>query len=217
MSSSQIQIDILSDVVCPWCVLGYQRLERAIETLGLQDRVTIHWHPFELNPNMPAAGENLREHLANKYGTTLNGSIEARKRLTELGSAVGFSFDYFDEMRMFNTRKAHLLLQWAQIQDRQTALAKALFAAYFGQRQDISDTERLLELVESVGLNPEQARVVLDSSEVRQELADTEQHWLTQGFNGVPVMIFQNQQLLTGAQEIETYIDVLKSCINITE
>lgn len=189
MRPSEIQIDILSDVVCPWCVLGYKRLERAIGTLGLQDRVAVQWHPFELNPNMSAAGENHREHLANKYGTTFNGSIEARKRLTELGSAVGFSFDYFDEMRMFNTRKAHLLLQWAQTQNRQTALAEALFAAYFGRRQNISDTELLLELVESVGLNPDQARQVLESREAHQALSDAERSWLSQGFSGVPVMV----------------------------
>lgn len=217
MSSSEIQIDILSDVVCPWCVLGYKRLERAISTLGLQDRVAVQWHPFELNPNMSAAGENLREHLANKYGTTLNGSIEARKRLTELGSAVGFSFDYFDEMRMFNTRKAHLLLQWAQPQNRQTALAEALFAAYFGRRQDISDTELLLELAESVGLNPDQARQVLESSEARQALNDAERSWRSHGFSGVPVMVFQDQQVLTGAQEVETYFDVIKPFIDTIE
>lgn len=217
MRPSEIQIDILSDVVCPWCVLGYKRLERAIGTLGLQDRVAIQWHPFELNPNMPAKGENLREHLANKYGTTLNGSIEAKKRLTELGSAVGFSFDYFEEMRMFNTRKAHLLLQWAQTQNRQTALAEALFAAYFGRRQDISDTELLLELVESVELNPEQASLVLNSRSANQQLMDTEQSWLSRGFSGVPVMVFQGQQVLTGAQEVETYIDVIRPFIDTIE
>ncbi len=217
MSSSEIQIDILSDVVCPWCVLGYKRLERAIGTLGLQDRVVVRWHPFELNPNMSAAGENLREHLANKYGTTLNGSIEARKRLTELGSAVGFSFDYFDEMRMFNTRKAHLLLQWAQTQNRQTALAEALFAAYFGRRQDISDTELLLELVESVELNPEQASLVLNSRSANQQLIDAEHRWLSRGFRGVPAMVFQGQQVLTGAQEVETYIDVIRPFIDTIE
>lgn len=216
MRSSEIQIDILSDVVCPWCVLGYKHLERAIGTLGLQNRVAVQWHPFELNPNMPAGGENLREHLANKYGTTLNGSIEARKRLTELGSAVGFSFDYFDEMRMFNTRKAHLLLQWAQTQNCQNALAEALFVSYFGCRQDISDTAMLLELAESVGLNPDQARQVLESREALQALSVAERSWLSRGFSGVPVMVFQDQQVLTGTQEVETYIEILKSIINTT-
>lgn len=216
-ADARITIDILSDVVCPWCVLGYRRLKRAIEILGLQKRVVTEWHPFELNPDMPASGENLRAHLANKYGTTLNGSIEARKRLTELGKAVGFDFDYFDDMQMLNTRKAHLLLQWAQTHGSQTSLSEAFFSAYFSCRRDISDTAVLLDLIDSEGLSPDEARSALDSTEANKALVHAELSWRSRGFTGVPVMVFQKKQVLIGAQEVETYIDILQSFKTITD
>lgn len=211
MTDRKIVIDILSDVVCPWCVIGYKRLLTAIRQLGLENDVVIRWHPFELNPRMPASGENLRQHLANKYGTTLNASIEARKRLAALGQEVGFKFNYFDEMKMLNTRKAHILLQWAADQGKQTELAEAIFSAYFLNREDISSAEVLLNSVKSIGLGPEAAHDVLQNSDYEEEVIDTERRWLSRGFQGVPVIIFDDKKILAGAQEISTYINTLKT------
>jgi len=211
MAEQKIPIDILSDVVCPWCVIGYKRLSTAIHDLGLENDVVIRWHPFELTPHMPASGENLRQHLANKYGTTLNGSIEARKRLAALGEEVGFKFNYFDEMKMFNTRKAHILLRWGAEQGKQTELAEAIFSAYFLNREDISSTEVLLNSVKSIGLGPEAAHDVLQNSDYEEEIIDTERRWLSRGFQGVPVIIFGDKKILAGAQEISTYINALKA------
>ncbi|SHE60249.1 Predicted dithiol-disulfide isomerase, DsbA family [Microbulbifer donghaiensis] len=211
METRSIAIDILSDVVCPWCAIAYKRLSLAIRQAELEDDTVIRWHPFELNPQMPAAGENLRQHLAGKYGTTLNGSIEARKRIAQLGKEVGFSFDYFDEMKMFNTREAHLLLQWAAPLGRQNALAEALFAAYFSKRQDISDSATLLKLVEVVGLDPLAAAEVLQDPAHVTALEQAEQRWLSQGFRGVPAIVIGGKELLSGAQETATYLHALQT------
>ena len=99
---SRVRIDIVSDVVCPWCVIGFKQLEKALELTAIA--AEIDWHPFELNPHMAEEGENLREHLAAKYGTTREESIRARARLTELGDELGFTFNYSDDMRMYNKR-----------------------------------------------------------------------------------------------------------------
>ena len=98
-----LQIDIVSDVVCPWCIIGYKQLLKALAAMPGQFDVTINWHPFELNPAMPDAGQDLREHIALKYGTSARQSLSARNRLTELGESLGFTFDYFEGMRMVNT------------------------------------------------------------------------------------------------------------------
>lgn len=201
----ELRIDIVSDVVCPWCIIGYKRLEKALATFA--DRITpkIVWHPFELNPQMPAEGQNLREHLAKKYGTTKQGSIEARRNLTSLGAALGFTFNYFDEMRMFNTFKAHQLLFWAAGSSLQTALKLRLFRAYFGEQQDISDTDVLLKLVAEVGLDQEQAKDALKQDGLARAVRAEEHQWLERGIRGVPAIIFNERTLVSGAQEVETF------------
>ena len=204
-----ITINILSDVVCPWCVIGYYRLRSAIERLSLEDRTVIRWHPFELNPSMSEQGENLRDHLAAKYGTTLNGSIQARKRLTELGHEVGFQFNYFDDMRMWNTRNAHLLLNWAETTGRQTDLKEALFKAYFSEQKDISSSDVLLNLLDQLQLDRAAAEETLQSSSALSSLIEMERKWLSGGFHGVPVVIINGDEILQGAQEIETYCQAL--------
>ena len=118
----KLKIDIVSDVVCPWCTIGYKRLEKAIVELGLQDEIEIEWQAFELNPNMPAEGQNVIEHITEKYGSTLAQQEESQQRMTEIGKELGFTFDYYDEMRMANTFDAHVLLDYAKKFDKQTEL-----------------------------------------------------------------------------------------------
>lgn len=208
-----LKIDILSDVVCPWCVIGYKRLQKAIQELQLEDKVSIEWHPFELNPQMSSEGENLRSHLAAKYGTTLEGSIAARKRLTELGQEVGFQFKYFDEMRMYNTRKAHLLIHLAKEKGLQRAMSEALFEAYFSNQKDISDTEELIKVAVQVGFNEAEVRYVLNDRSLTEKLQSVQGKWLSNDFHGVPAFIFNYGVTLTGAQEINTFKSVLTRVI----
>ena len=206
--SQPIRVDIVSDVVCPWCAIGYYQLARAVQETGID--VDIHWHPFELNPNMVEEGENLREHLAAKYGTTLEGSIEARARLTEMGAALGFTFNYADDMRMYNTFRAHQLIDWAEEQGRAHDAKLALFAAFFTRRENVADTQVLVEVASQIGLDRDAARQTLDSGERADKVREKEQFWTSRGVQGVPAMIFERQHHVTGAQGEENYANVLK-------
>lgn len=209
MSKTQINIDIVSDVVCPWCVIGYGRLKAALANFDTKFDVNIVWHPFELNPSMPKEGENLRQHLSKKYGTTLEGSIRARAMLTEEGKKVGFKFNYFDEMKMLNTHQCHQLLHWAKESDLQNQLAEALFEHFFSDRGTFT-TPELIHVVETVGLNSQQAMSVLTNNSYSKEVKLIEEHWHQKGIHGVPLFIFNGEQALSGAQEVATFERVLK-------
>ncbi|MEZ5627413.1 MAG: DsbA family oxidoreductase, partial [Rhodocyclaceae bacterium] len=154
-----LRIDIVSDVVCPWCVIGFRQLAGALAASGTAHE--IRWHPFELNPGMPPEGQNLREHLIEKYGTTPAQSEESRARITEIGAELGFAFRFADDMRMHNTFNAHQLLHWADQHGDQHALEEALFAAHFSDRRDLSDPAVLADVAASVGLDRDEAGAVL--------------------------------------------------------
>lgn len=202
-----LRVDIVSDVVCPWCVIGYHQLAHAANATGVA--IDVHWHPFELNPNMVQEGENLREHLAAKYGTTLEGSIKARARLTEMGAALGFEFNYADDMRMVNTFRAHQLIDWAEDQGRAHDMKLALFAAFFTQREDLNNVDFLADVAASIGLDRDTARAMLESSERAESVRKKERFWTSRGVTGVPAMIFNHQHIVTGAQGEETYTNIL--------
>ena len=203
-----IRIDIVSDVVCPWCIIGYKQLERALGESGVT--AELGWHPFELNPQMSEEGENLREHLAAKYGTTPEGSRQARARLTELGAELGFAFNYADDMRMYNTFRAHQLLHWAGTQGRQHALKMALFAAFFTHRRDVNDIEVLAEVAALIGLPKASALAVLTEGRFAEAVREEEAFWTSRGITGVPAMVFDQRYLLVGAQGAETYKRILE-------
>lgn len=205
---AQIRIDIVSDVVCPWCIIGYKQLERALGEADLD--AEIHWHPFELNPDMPPEGENLREHVAAKYGTTPEGSRKARDRLTELGAELGFAFDYADDMRMVNTFRAHQLLHWAETQGRQHDLKMALFGAFFTRRRDVSDPDVLADTAAAVGLDRDEALAVLADGRAAGAVREVQRFWAARGIEGVPAMVFDRRLLVVGAQGVENYGAVLR-------
>ena len=206
--TTPIRIDIVSDVVCPWCIIGYKQLERALqETKTAAD---IHWHPFELNPQMAQEGENLREHLAAKYGTTPEGSRRARARLTELGAELGFVFDYTDDMRMVNTFRAHQLLKWAEEHGRGHDLQMALFAAFFAERLDLNDPAVLARVAALIGLDGDEALAVLTDGRYAEDVRQDEQFQISRGIEGVPAMIFDEKYLVVGAQGVDNYRSILE-------
>ncbi len=206
--SSDLTVDIVSDVVCPWCIVGYKQLEQAMAQTGLA--VAVRWHPFELNPQMPEEGEDLREHLAAKYGTTPEQSAAARDRLTALGASLGFAFDYADDMRMVNTFRAHQLLHWAAAQGRQHDLKMQLFTAFFSHRRDVNDPQVLADEAAAIGLDRDEALAVLDDGRFADEVRADEQLWTSRGVNGVPAMIFNRRYLVTGAQGVDNYVSVMQ-------
>ena len=204
-----LKIDIVSDVVCPWCTIGYKRLEKAITELGVEDQVDITWQPFELNPNMPAEGQNVNEHITEKYGSTTAQQNESKKMMTEAGAELGFKFDYFDEMRMVNTFDAHVLLEYAKDFGKQTELKMTLTKAFFSDRKDVSTKAVLKEALLSVGLDADKALAKLDDEAARSAVRDQQNYWKNLGVNSVPTIVFNRKSAVTGAQPVATFKQVL--------
>lgn len=205
----KLKIDIVSDVVCPWCTIGYKRLEKAIEELGIEDQIQIEWQPFELNPNMPAEGQNIIEHITEKYGSTKEQLKESQERMVAAGEELGFKFDYFDEMRMSNTFDAHVLLEYAKRFNKQTALKMRLTSSFFSERKDVSKREVLKQALVDVGLDATEALLELENKEARTQIRDKQNEWKGMGVNSVPTIVFDRKSAVTGAQSISTFKQVL--------
>ncbi|KAJ01850.1 DsbA family oxidoreductase [Sulfitobacter mediterraneus] len=202
-----VQIDIVSDVMCPWCIVGFKQLEQALGMTGVG--AYIRWHPFELNPAMPPEGQNLTEHIAEKYGASAEQSAQNRKHLADLGQSLGFAFNFGPDSRIVNTFAAHQLLDWAQEHGLQHPLKMALFAAHFQDGKDVSTQEVLLDTAQSVGLDRDAAAEVLESGSHAEETRARQQFWTSRGISGVPSMVFAGKYLLTGAQGAENYAQML--------
>ncbi len=203
-----LRIDIVSDVVCPWCIIGYKQLQQAIADTGIATE--LEWHPFELNPQMAEEGEDLREHLAAKYGTTPEESVQARAKLSDLGRELGFTFNFTDESRMHNTFKAHQLLHWAGEQERKHDLEMALFAAHFSHGRNIGDVEVLADIAAETGLDRDEAAAVLADGRYAKPVREAEQFWVSKGIRGVPAVIFDLKHLATGAQGVANFTAMLR-------
>jgi predicted DsbA family dithiol-disulfide isomerase len=208
-----ITLDIISDAVCPWCIIGYRRLEQAISEMGIQDKVAIAWQPFELNPNMPADGEDLSAHLAQKYGMTPEECIRTLTNMTKLGAELGFTFDYFEGMKMVNTRDVHILLDYAKEVGKQTVLMLRLFEAFFGERKNIADRHVLTQEIQRVGLLVDEALARLDDAAAREHVQAQETYWRDSGVSAVPTMVFNHSSSLTGAQPVDVYKQVLAALV----
>lgn len=206
--SQKLRIDIVSDVVCPWCIIGYRQLATALEATGTPHE--IHWHPFELNPDMPAEGQTLRDHVAEKYGTTKEQSEDSRVKMTEIGADVGFEFRFADDMRMHNTFNVHQLLHWADQQGRMHDLKQALFTAHFTNRRNLSDDSVLADVAAEIGLERAEALAVLEDQRYATDVRTAENSSLSKGISGVPAMIFNRRHLVTGAQGVENYTRILE-------
>lgn len=207
--SNKLKIDIVSDVVCPWCIIGYKRLEKAISELGIQDKVEIEWQPFELNPHMPAEGQDLQEHIAQKYGSTTEQQKRSQEQLTQLGAELNFKFNFFDGMKMVNTRDAHILIDYAKENGKQTELNLRLISAFFSEQKDIINREVLIQELESIGLNGDEALARLEKKEAREHVKKQENYWQSRGVSAVPTIVFNGTSGLTGAQPVDVYKQVL--------
>ena len=214
-SKEPLRIDIVSDVVCPWCVVGYKQLDEALKQT--QTDYEIHWHPFELNPNMPAEGQNMREHIIEKYGSSAQESDASRVRITEAGAEVGFDFNFTDDMRMHNTFNLHQLLHWAQPQGRMHDLKQALFTAHFTEGRNISNNEVLADIAAEIGLDRTEAVAVLEDQRFAQDVRELEQHWQRQGVQSVPAIIFNERHLVSGAQGVENFTSILKQLADMPD
>ncbi|MFN3619332.1 DsbA family oxidoreductase [Sphingorhabdus sp.] len=211
-----LRIDIVSDVVCPWCIIGLKQVEKALTLVGQEIAAETHWHPFELNPNMPPEGEDTAEHIARKYGSTPEQSRANRQRLSGIGDSVGFAFNYGDGMRIYNTFNAHKLLTifgsergWRA----QTALKTALFTAYFQDRRDVSDVETLCDIAEAQGMDRAVALAWINDAALTTSVRAVMAHWTDQNITGVPAIIFDQKYMVPGAQSAETFADVINKVL----
>ncbi|MCC3304312.1 DsbA family protein [Sneathiella sp. HT1-7] len=205
--TTPLRIDIVSDVMCPWCIIGYQQLARALEATGTAH--DIHWHPFELNPEMPPEGQNTREHIIEKYGSTPEQSAQSREQMTKLGTDLGFDFRFTEDMRMHNTFNAHQMLHWADKQGRKNDLKMALFTAHFTEGRDLSDMAVLADVAGETGLDRTEALAVLEEQRFASDVRQEQNFWIQQGIRGVPAMVFDQKHLITGAQGVDNYTKIL--------
>ncbi len=208
--TTALRIDFVSDVACPWCAVGLKSLEQALEKLQGEVSAEIHFQPFELNPNMPPGGQDIVEHLAQKYGSTPAQLAQNQERLRERGEELGFIFDLQKRTRIYNTFDAHRLLHWAEGQGKQRELKHALLRAYFTDGRDPSDREVLVNVAGSVGLNAQEAAAVLDSGQYAQEVREAEQFFQRQGIQAVPSVIIDRQYLIQGGQPVEAFEQALR-------
>ncbi|VWX56197.1 DsbA family oxidoreductase [Sphingorhabdus sp. 109] len=206
-----ITVDIVSDVVCPWCIIGYKKLEKAMEQFEGQARFELSWHAFELNPSMPPEGQDIGEHMAQKYGATPEQSKANRDRLRSAGSALDFEFNHGEKMRMVNTFDAHRLLHWAGETGKQTALKLALFKAHFTDGRNVSDHETLVEIATSVGLDEKRARDLLATDMFAAEVRAVEAEWQDRFITGVPAFIFNKKFMVPGAQEVDVFANIIEN------
>jgi len=207
--TNKIKIDIISDVVCPWCLIGYKRLEHAMKELGVEDKFELVWHPFELNPTMSLEGEDAVSYLAHKYTMSVDQVKSTQASISKNGAEMGFTFNYYDGMKTVNTRNAHILLDFAKEFGKQTELKVRLFSAHFSEKKDISNRLVLGELVQSIGLDKDMFLAKLDEESARKKVQDAEEYWHTQNISAVPTMIFNNEMIMNGAYPVETYKKVL--------
>lgn len=202
-------IEIVSDVSCPWCIIGYRALEEALRELDIEETVTISWRPFELNPNMPTEGQDRVEHIQQKYGLTEEQGAANRQNLIDRGLSVDYAFNFPEKGRVYNTFDAHRLLHWAKDQGLQTELKLALFDLYFKNAGNPSDHPQLLDCVGQVGLDRKQAQAVLDSDKYTSEVRADQQLGQQQGISSVPAFIFNNKYLISGGQPKDVFINAM--------
>ena len=203
-----MKIDFVSDVACPWCAVGLNSLEIALARLGDSVPVELHFQPFELNPAMPAEGEDTLQHLSKKYGKSPAQLAEVREGLRQRGAEVGFTFG--ERPRIWNTFNAHRLLHWAGLQGKQRELKHALLAAYHTRAENPGDTDVLVRLASQVGLDAMRARTILQSDEFSAEVRQSERHWQELGISAVPSVIVNERHLIQGGQPPEVFEQALR-------
>ncbi len=210
--TTHLTIDFVSDVSCPWCAVGLGALETALRNVAPGIQAELRFQPFELNPDMAPEGQDITEHIQQKYGSTLEQQLQSREAIRQRGASVGFTFTPGARSRVYNTFDAHRLLHWAEIEDiaAQRSLKKALLKAYFTDGQNPSDHEVLLRIVGEVGLDVARAREILESDIYAAEVREREQLYTGAGIHSVPAVIINNQHLISGGQPVEVFERALR-------
>lgn len=229
--TKHLQIDFVSDIACPWCIVGLRSLNIALNKLGSDVTADIHFQPFELNPNMGPEGQDITEHITQKYGISVEQAHANRENIRKRGAELGFTFTKSDEPgggrnRAYNTFDAHRLLHWAELEDAearaegslgsaevgntQKALKEALFKAYFTDGKNLSSHAELVKVASEVGLDAERATEILSSDMFVEEVREREQFFQRHGINSVPAIIINQKHLISGGQPPEVFEQALR-------
>ena len=210
--TQRLKIDFVSDVSCPWCAIGLKSLQQAAARLGDEVALDIHFQPFELNPNMPGEGQDITEHLVQKYGGTPEQFAASREMIRARGEALGFTFDMGARGRIYNTFDAHRLLHWADEEGggKQLALKEALFKAYFTEGKNPGDHAVLKQAAQDAGLDGERAAQILASDDYAAAVRAQETFYHRNGINAVPAVIINERHLIQGGQPVEAFESALR-------
>jgi predicted DsbA family dithiol-disulfide isomerase len=208
--TQHLTIDFVSDVACPWCVIGLRGLEQALAHAADTVEADITFQPFELNPGMPAAGQNLVEHITEKYGSTAEQSAASRAMIRARGTEVGFNFNMSEESRIYNTFDAHRLLHWAGTVGHQRELKHSLFKANFTDGMNVSDHGVLVDAAVAAGLDRHKAREILASGHYAEEVREAEQEWISAGIRSVPAIVINCKWLISGGQPSAAFEHALR-------
>jgi predicted DsbA family dithiol-disulfide isomerase len=216
----RLSVDIVSDVMCPWCIIGWLKFQQAMDHFAGRLDFRVQWHPFELNPDMPPEGEDAATHVMRKYGISAEQSRANTARLAGVAADLGFGFNRGPAFRMRNSFDAHRLLTWAGALEEpdqqtatgvQTALKVALFTAHFTDNRDVADHAVLADVAESVGLDRARAAAILASGEFGEMVRTEEAYWADRNITGVPAFILGGRMLVPGAQDPEVFIRVIEN------
>jgi len=215
--TTTLKIDFVSDVSCPWCAIGLKSLDQALARVSGDITAELHFQPFELNPQMGPQGQEITEHITEKYGITPEQAQANRENIRARGAQLGFKFSMADEpgggrSRIYNTFDAHRLLHWAELQgaDKQKALKEALFTAYFTDGLSPASHEVLAGVAGEVGLDAARAREILASGDYAEEVREREQFYQSQGIHSVPAVIINDRHLISGGQPAEVFEQALR-------
>lgn len=214
MTTTEIKIDIISDVTCPWCIVGYKRLQQALSKIPDSENIKIQWQPFALNPGLPQEGEFLLDNLKRKYNMSEQDSLKFAHKLKTIGDDFGFQFNMGSDFKMYDTNNAHVLLHWAQRFNKQTELKLKLFEYNFSDNKNVNDEATLLEACIEVGLNPTEAKKALHDETIIGAVQKEKQLWASAGIHSVPSFVFNKKYLVNGAQEPEQFIEVINTLLS---
>ena len=205
-----MKIDFVSDVSCPWCAIGLNALEQALDRVAPDIQATLHFQPFELNPHMPAEGQDTVEHLSQKYGIDAAQITANAEAIRQRGAELGFTFTPGARGRIYNTFDAHRLLHWAELEGRQPALKNALFKAYFTDGLSPGDHGVLLQAAVAAGLDGDEAARILASDTHADAVREAEAFYHQQGISSVPAVVINDRHLISGGQPVELFERALR-------
>ena len=208
----KLKIDIVSDVVCPWCVIGFENLKKAMHTMNREVEFEINWKPYELHPEIPEDGYDKELYMQQKFGGS-SGRSSTYNQNKEIGESLGFQFNFSKTKRIPNTFNAHRLLWKAKEMGLQTELSEALFKCYFTEGKDIGSKEILLEVAVEVGMDLDTIKLFLDSKEGGQETADEEMNFIEKSIGAVPTYFINEKYIIQGGQEPETFVSFLNKIL----